>query len=113
MELNPHIEIRAVDYGGPESDIIYMSVPSIRRQNRMKNDLAREVQIDATGLKQVLNPGNVEILNVLQYIEKAPFPYGIDSFLTYLDALPDGGNALYTRMSEVQEELQSSSPSQA
>lgn len=110
MEIKTEKNIDLTEYGG-EGEII-MSIPPLSRQIKLKNELCKGAHITrkngAVSIED-MPQGDLEVLGVLVYVDKAPFKSTVKDFLDYCDALDDkergSASRLYNKMSEIAYEL--------
>lgn len=110
MEIKTEKNIDLTAYGG-EGEII-MSIPPLSRMIRLKNEVCKGAHISrkngAVSIEDVPQ-GDLEVLGVLTYVDKAPFKCTVKDFLDFCDTLDakDRGSAsrLYNDMSEIAYEL--------
>lgn len=87
--MEKHIALS--EYGG-EGEIV-IGPQTLRSSTRLKNEISRRTvrtcvsngEVETVGMP--IDAGDVEILQVLSYIRKAPFSLDIEAFLNYADAL--------------------------
>lgn len=106
MNVKSERIIELEEYGG-EGQII-MSPPSLRRTINMKNEVGRSSRIARRNGEVIMEDalqGDLELLGVLVYVEKAPFKCTVKGFLDYCDMLeakdPSAGARLFDDMTEI------------
>ena len=106
MDVRSERRIDLTEFGG-EGEII-MSPPSLRRTINMKNELGKSARIARRNGEVVMEDalqGDLELLGVLVYVEKAPFATNAKSFLAYCDTLedkdPTAGTRLFDKMTDI------------
>ena len=106
MNVKAESRIDLEEFGG-EGEVI-MSPPSLRRTINMKNELGKSARIARRNGEVVMEDalqGDLELLGVLVYVEKAPFAANAKSFLAYCDTLeakdPSAGIRLFDEMTNI------------
>lgn len=109
------IDIDLAKYGG--EGIITIGRPGLDQQRMLKNETSRRmysIAYDAetqekTMVPKEVNAGDIEILQVLSYVRKAPFVPMLDSFMAFCNALeeknPGSSMDLYEEMTAAVEEV--------
>lgn len=96
MDLKTEKLIDLTAYGATGE--VVMSAPTLRRTIDMKNEMGKGARIIRKGGSVTMEDapqGDMEILGILTYVEKAPFKRTVESFLTFCDELDanDRGSA--------------------
>ena len=79
---------------GVEGQIV-LSAPGLRRMNEMKNAVGKSATISRVGGEVTLEnalQGDLELLSILVYVEKAPFRPTVEGFLAFCDKLDERNN---------------------
>lgn len=109
------IDIDLAKYGG--EGVITIGPQSLRKQCMLKNETSKRMYSisynaetqENTMVPQEVNAGDIEIMQVLSYVRKAPFVPMLDSFLAFCDALeektPGSSMDLYEEMTAAVEEV--------
>lgn len=99
MELKTEKQIDLTEFGG-EGEVI-MSPPTLRRTINMKNELGKCTRISQKNGEVSLEnapQGDMEVLGVLVYVEKAPFKTTVKDFLAYCDVLDEKSRGSAARL---------------
>lgn len=79
---------------GVEGQIV-LSAPGLRRMNEIKNAVGKSATISRVGGEVTLEnalQGDLELLSILVYVEKAPFRPTVEGFLAFCDKLDERNN---------------------
>jgi hypothetical protein len=101
MTARSEITIDMSEFGA-EGTII-MTFPSLRRQAMMKNALGNCAKIEVVNGENVVketNLGDVEIVEVLGFVAKAPFPTDLKGFYAFCDRMDERDLGSASRMFE-------------
>ena len=105
------IIINMEEYG--MEGLVEMRKPSPRKQNEFKNAVSKYydfMQGEKT-LKADAKIGDLELLMMLQYVARAPFPTTVEGILSYTDKMdPDYANEFMAKIEEGTKELIAYSP---
>lgn len=108
------IDIDLAKYGG--EGIVTIGPQSLRSQRILKNETTKRMFSISAGdgqqptmVAKDVDAGDIEILQVLSYVRKAPFQPMVDSFMDYCDTLeektPGVSVELYEAMRSAVEEV--------
>lgn len=105
--MNGKVVINLEEFGGKGE--IVMSAPTFRRKVEYENLCGMQGRVELNGkeLKKAM-AGNLKILVLIEFTEKAPFRKDVEPFLKFMDGLEEAGgdpDGLYDRMFEAVDEI--------
>ena len=86
MEFCTDIRIDLGAYG-MDGKAIEMGLPTFRRKVEYRNEVGRMIRLTGDGTADNIPIGDMAILRVLKYINKAPFQITLAGFMAFCDKL--------------------------
>jgi len=110
MAVRSEIQIDLSRFG--QTGVVIMALPSLRKKAMTKNALGNCAKVEVVNGEKVVketNVGDMEVIELLAFVAKAPFPMDLKSFYDYCDRMDaqNFGSAsdMFDAMTEAKEKL--------